>query len=88
MQCSCDGIFYQCLSDLHSRYASAVAIGYGIIQSYCFDFEYPIVRCAQRSLLRCEAYVVDATQPKRWQWFDVPPAYKKIFIIPQTMAGI
>lgn len=84
MECSCDGIFYQCLNGLKSRYASTVAIGYGIVQSFCFEYEHPIVRCARRSLWRCESYVVDGNQPKRWQWFDVPPAYKKIFSIPQV----
>lgn len=44
----CDGLFYKCLHDLNSRYASAVAIGYGIVQSYCFDFEHPIVKCTKR----------------------------------------
>lgn len=61
LQCKCDATFYKCLTNLNSRYASAVAIGYGIVQSSCFEFEYPIIkcisyRCDQFNFIYCDFY--------------------------------
>lgn len=36
---------------------------------------------------RCEEYIVDASKPKAWQWFNLPPAYKKIYDFPRTKTG-
>lgn len=45
LQCKCDGDFYKCLDNLNSTYASYIALGYGIFQNSCFEFEHPIIEC-------------------------------------------
>ncbi|KAJ6633747.1 Phospholipase A2 [Pseudolycoriella hygida] len=89
LECACDAQFFSCLNTLNSQYASTVAFGYGVVQSQCFDFNYPIVGCNKysNSLLpprRCIEYKVDDTKDKIWQWFDVPPASSKLYDFPRT----
>lgn len=49
LECACDGQFFSCLNSLNIQYANTIAFGYGVVQSQCFAYDYPIVGCNKYS---------------------------------------
>ncbi|XP_012282787.1 phospholipase A2 [Orussus abietinus] len=74
--CACDERFYDCLRDSGDNAGGKVGTAYfTLLGTQCFRDDYPVVGCRRRSTYprRCLEYELDESQPKRYQWFDVPP---------------
>ncbi|XP_058459011.1 phospholipase A2-like [Malaya genurostris] len=78
LRCSCDVQFFSCLRDVGTFFSFAVAWIYSKVQTYCIEYEYPVIQCKQQMsdefifFARCVDYQVDYSTPKRWQWFNIP----------------
>ncbi|KAH8418341.1 hypothetical protein KR222_000884, partial [Zaprionus bogoriensis] len=74
--CACEAAFRQCLSSLHSIESAALGRIYFSTTSVCFAHGPPIVSCQERQWdffnKRCLNYSEDASQPARWQFYDLP----------------
>ncbi|XP_032683265.1 phospholipase A2-like [Odontomachus brunneus] len=75
LHCSCDERFYDCLHSSEELVSAKVGFLYfSVLNTKCFREDYPIVGCKRHSLIprRCLEYELDESQPKMYQWFDVP----------------
>lgn len=54
---------------------------YFTLRNHCYHNENPIVRCDEYDtevfLHRCIQYILDESQPRCYQWFDLPLYYDK-----------
>ncbi|KAG7188454.1 hypothetical protein KM043_008094 [Ampulex compressa] len=76
LDCSCDEKFYDCLHRSEDGAGTSVGFFYfNVLDTQCFREDYPIVGCKRATVYprRCLEYELDESQPKRYQWFDVPP---------------
>ncbi|XP_063974772.1 phospholipase A2-like [Diachasmimorpha longicaudata] len=76
VECSCDEKFYDCLHHSDDKIAPHIGTFYfSLLNTQCFRKDYPIISCKRYStyLRRCVEYNLDESQPKIYQWFDVPP---------------
>ncbi|XP_033330252.2 phospholipase A2 [Megalopta genalis] len=76
LECSCDEKFYDCLH--RSEEGAGRRIGFlyfSILNTKCYREDYPIAGCRRPVTFprRCLEYELDTSQPKKYQWFDVPP---------------
>ncbi|KAH0955997.1 hypothetical protein HN011_009202 [Eciton burchellii] len=79
LHCSCDESFYDCLHGSEELVSAKVGFLYfSVLDTKCFREDYPIVGCKRHSLLprRCLEYELDESQPKMYQWFDVPSYFQ------------
>ncbi|XP_015592989.1 phospholipase A2 [Cephus cinctus] len=75
VHCSCDEAFYDCLHRSEDQVSGKIGIVYfSLLGTKCFREDYPIVGCKRYSKFprRCLEYELDESQPKMYQWFDVP----------------
>lgn len=75
LHCKCDEALRQCFRKINSMVSNTVGyIFFSLLQTQCFDFDFPTTGCAlwRRGAVRvyCVKYAFDETQPKKWQWFD------------------
>ncbi|XP_020294830.1 phospholipase A2-like [Pseudomyrmex gracilis] len=76
VHCSCDERFYDCLHNSEEFASTKVGLIYfSVLNTKCFRKDHPIIGCKRHSLTprRCLEYELDQSQPKIYQWFDVPP---------------
>ncbi|GLV38418.1 secretory Phospholipase A2 [Carabus blaptoides fortunei] len=77
LNCKCDEKFYDCLKSSHMKSAKAVGtIYFNVLGTQCYREDYPIVKCIKYHGIikkRCVEYELDESQPKVYEWFDVPP---------------
>ncbi|XP_029177450.1 phospholipase A2-like [Nylanderia fulva] len=79
LHCSCDESFYDCLHGSEELVSAKVGFLYfSVLDTKCFREDYPIVGCKRHSLIprRCLEYELDESQPKMYQWFDVPTYFQ------------
>ncbi|KYQ56870.1 Phospholipase A2 [Trachymyrmex zeteki] len=79
LHCSCDERFYDCLHSSEELVSAKVGFLYfSVLDTKCFREDYPIVGCKRHSLIprRCLEYELDESQPKMYQWFDVPTYFQ------------
>ncbi|GAB1863689.1 phospholipase A2 [Camponotus japonicus] len=79
LHCSCDERFYDCLHGSEELVSAKVGFLYfNVLDTKCFREDYPIVGCKRHSLIprRCLEYELDESQPKMYQWFDVPTYFQ------------
>ncbi|XP_011136822.2 phospholipase A2 [Harpegnathos saltator] len=79
LHCSCDERFYDCLHSSEELVSAKVGFLYfSVLNTKCFREDYPIVGCKRHSLIprRCLEYELDESQPKMYQWFDVPAYFQ------------
>lgn len=54
---------------------------YFTLRNHCYHDDKPIIKCDEYDdeifLHRCIHYAFDESQPKRYQWFDLPLYYSK-----------
>lgn len=76
LHCNCDKQFYKCLYGINTKASNAIGYMYFYMRGKCYKEEYPIVECidfdTQYFVRRCGRYVLDESQSKRYQWFDLP----------------
>ncbi|XP_031622562.1 phospholipase A2-like [Contarinia nasturtii] len=81
LDCDCDHQFHQCLKKINSKESNRIGRMYFTLRNHCYHDDKPIVRCdgydTEVFLHRCIHYVFDDSQPKRYQWFDLPLYYDK-----------
>ncbi|XP_053995511.1 phospholipase A2-like [Hylaeus anthracinus] len=76
LHCSCDEKFIDCLRRSEDGAGNTVGYFYfNALDTKCFREDYPIVGCNRWTTFprRCLEYELDESQPKKYQWFDVPP---------------
>ncbi|XP_050455267.1 phospholipase A2-like [Cataglyphis hispanica] len=79
LHCSCDERFYDCLHSSEELVSAKVGFLYfSVLDTKCFREDYPIVGYKRHSLIprRCVEYELDESQPKMYQWFDVPTYFQ------------
>ncbi|KAL6433854.1 hypothetical protein ACFW04_005822 [Cataglyphis niger] len=79
LRCSCDERFYDCLHSSEELVSAKVGFLYfSVLDTKCFREDHPIVGCKRHSLIprRCVEYELDESQPKMYQWFDVPTYFQ------------
>ncbi|CAL1679619.1 unnamed protein product [Lasius platythorax] len=89
LHCSCDERFYDCLHGSEELVSAKVGFLYfSVLDTKCFREDYPIVGCKRHSLIprRCLEYELDESQPKMYQWFDVPTYFQNYHHHRLTMA--
>ncbi|XP_014252888.1 phospholipase A2-like [Cimex lectularius] len=75
LNCKCDIEFFNCLRNEENQEETAKLVGviyFDVLQTQCYKYEYPVVKCTQNVLKRCLEYEYNTTADKSWQWFDVP----------------
>lgn len=77
MNCECEREFKKCLRNSDDKIVSRkIGFLYFTLRNRCFKKEYPIIKCTsyEKGLFekRCVRYDVNVTQPKLYQWFDIP----------------
>ncbi|KAF8791819.1 phospholipase A2-like [Argiope bruennichi] len=80
LHCKCDEALRNCFRKVNSVVSNSVGyIFFSLLQTQCFDFEYPATGCLlwRRGAVRlyCVKYELQEDQPKRWQWFDQEPHF-------------
>ncbi|CAG0892789.1 unnamed protein product [Darwinula stevensoni] len=74
--CLCDVHFKACLDGVGSMSSETVGrLFFNIGEMSCFRLDHPVVRCLKPSGSKgknCEQYLLDVTQPPRWQIFANP----------------
>ncbi|GFY71282.1 phospholipase A2 [Trichonephila inaurata madagascariensis] len=78
LHCKCDQALRDCFRKANSVVSNTVGyIFFSVLQTQCFDFDYPASGCLlwRRGSVRmyCVKYKLDEDQPKKWQWFDQEP---------------
>ncbi|XP_076544159.1 phospholipase A2 [Osmia lignaria lignaria] len=77
LDCACDEKFYDCLSKSEDGIGHKIGyIYFTRLGTRCFREDYPIVECKRETgifMKTCLEYELDTSQPKEYQWFDVPP---------------
>ncbi|GFS57439.1 phospholipase A2 [Nephila pilipes] len=78
LHCRCDQVLRECFRKVNSVVSNTVGyIFFSVLQTQCFDFDYPASGCLlwRRGSARmyCVKYKLDEDQPKKWQWFDQEP---------------
>uniref|UniRef100_A0A182YI56 phospholipase A2 n=1 Tax=Anopheles stephensi TaxID=30069 RepID=A0A182YI56_ANOST len=90
LRCNCDVVFLRCLQNIATFFSYAVAWIYTKFQYNCFDYEHPVMECTVKrndglfTADRCLTYMVDNSNDKRWQWFDIPYLSSNQFIFPEV----
>ncbi|CAG9763436.1 unnamed protein product [Ceutorhynchus assimilis] len=78
LHCDCDEAFYNCLKSSKSLTSWQLGNIYfnSRPKSICFKKDYPIISCNSFIKVglnyRCLDYILDPTNPKKYQWFDHP----------------
>lgn len=80
LHCKCDAALRQCFRNVRSVIANTVGyIFFSLLQTQCFDFDYPTTGCEvwRRGAVRlyCVQYKKNTNAPKMWQWFDQEPYF-------------
>lgn len=75
-ECECEHQYRQCLRAINST----EIVNTMAAMRKCFRYEYPIIRCDDYDIVHaffisCSRYMLDRSQPKRHQWFNVPFYY-------------
>lgn len=80
LHCDCDKQFYKCLEDIDSNASNGIGKLYFSLRKRCYRKDYPIVECAEYDtavfVRRCVRYILDQSQPQKYQFFDLP-LYRK-----------
>lgn len=81
LDCDCDHQFHQCLRKIDSKESNRIGRMYFTLRNHCYHEDSPIMNCEEYDtevfLYRCIQYKLDQSQPKRFQWFDLPLYYDK-----------
>ncbi|XP_055384547.1 phospholipase A2-like, partial [Condylostylus longicornis] len=76
LHCKCDKNFYDCLHKVNDRVSNIVGRTYFQFTNLCYREDRPTTGCleTETSLFdkRCVKYSYDRSQPKKYQWFDLP----------------
>lgn len=76
LHCDCDREFSECLHALQQTEANRIGQLYFTLRSKCYREDYPIYECVSYDtklfVRRCFRYVLEDTQTRRYQWFDLP----------------
>lgn len=76
LHCDCDNEFYNCLHTINNNVSNKIGETYFSLRNKCYKDDYPIVDCIDYDnglfLHRCINYILDESQSKRYQWFDLP----------------
>ncbi|KAG8190292.1 hypothetical protein JTE90_013927 [Oedothorax gibbosus] len=80
LHCKCDEALRKCFRKVDSVVSNTVGyIFFSLLQTQCFDFNYPKSGCLlwRRGSVRlyCVKYKLEEDQPKIWQWFDQEPYF-------------
>lgn len=81
LDCNCDLKLRECLRNVNSSVSNTVGSIYFTARNRCYHYDNPIVRCDDYDtglfVHRCIRYQLNETQPKEYQWFDLPLYYDK-----------
>lgn len=81
LDCDCDHKLRECLRKINSTVSNTVGSIYFTARDRCYHNDNPIVRCDDYDtglfVHRCIRYKLDESQPKRYQWFDLPLYFDK-----------
>lgn len=81
LDCDCDSQFHSCLKKINSKESNRIGRMYFTLRNHCYHDDNPIIRCDEYDtevfLHRCIHYILDDTQAKRYQWFDLPLYYDR-----------
>lgn len=76
LHCRCDQEFKECLRTTHNKVSTKIGYTYFSVRDRCYMKEHPIKGCQKHEirffLRRCVKYILDASQPTVYQWFDLP----------------